>query len=182
MLSDHDLVVVAGMPGAGKTTLLSRADNRADAVVLDSDQVRQRLVSLLPGWLPYRCYRPLVHLTHRARIAFWAVVAKGPVVAHEPATRASTRLLLVVIGALARRSRHLLWIRVRPEDARKGQFDRGRMIRPGSFERHVRRAGSVEATLRFDGRLRGWHSVRVLDRPDRRARCVLLRRSARPSR
>lgn len=166
--------MVAGIPGAGKSTLLGQADNRARAVILDSDQVRHRLDELVPGWLAYRWYRPVVHLVHRFRIGLWAVRSTGPVVAHEPATRASTRLLLVVIGILGRRTRRLLWISADPQDARRGQLERGRVIGPRSFSRHVRRARSVESSLRTRPRLRGWDSVRLLARPRRGTSLVLL--------
>lgn len=174
MLDPHDFVVVAGIPGAGKSTLLDHADNRAQAVILDSDQMRHRMAELMPGWLAYRWYRPLVHLAHRLRIALCAVRAPGPVVAHEPATRATTRALLIVIGVLARRTRRFLWISADPEDARRGQVERGRVIRRRSFARHVLRAHSVESALVARRHLRGWHSVRLLRRPKRGSPLVLL--------
>lgn len=174
VLAPDDLVVVAGIPGAGKSTLLHEADNRADAVIVDSEQVGDRLAELAPGWVPYRWYRPLVHLVHRWRIFVAALRSSAPVVAHLPATRWRTRLLLVVIGMLARRTRRLLWISVDPDVAYRGQVERGRVSPPRSFARHVRDARSVERTLRDSGGLPGWHAARLLRRPRRGTRFVLL--------
>lgn len=174
MLAENDFVVVAGIPGAGKTTMLRRADNRARAAIVDSDQVRNGAQGLVPDWLPYRWYRPIVHLVHRLRIVLVALRFHGPVVVHEPATRASTRLLLIVIGMLARRTRRLIWISAEPDDARRGQIERGRLVAARSFARHVCRAQSVEHTLKADRGLRGWRSTRLVSRPAREARVVLL--------
>lgn len=173
-LAPEDLIVVAGLPGAGKSTLLRTMDIRSHAVVLDSDQVRDRLTALLPAWVRYRWYRPVVHLIHRARIALYAATSAKPVIAHEPATRASTRTLLATIGMLASRNRHLLWISATAEEARQGQQQRGRVINPRSFARHVRRARSVERRLRERRHLRGWHSTRLVRRPAARSALVLL--------
>lgn len=173
-LAPEDLVVVAGLPGAGKSTLLRTIDNRSHAVVLDSDQVRDWFTALLPAWVRYRWYRPMVHLIHRIRIALYAATSAKPVIAHEPATRASTRTLLATIGILSNRNRHLLWISATAEEARQGQQQRGRMINPRSFARHVRRARSIERRLRERGRLRGWHSTQLVRRPAARGALVLL--------
>lgn len=173
-LAPEDLIVVAGLPGAGKSTLLRTIDNRSHAIVLDSDQVRDWFTALLPGWVQYRWYRPMVHLIHRVRIALCAATSAKPVVAHEPATRTSTRTLLATIGMLANRNRHLLWISATAEEARQGQQQRNRVINPRSFARHVRRARSVERRLRERRRLRGWHSTQLVRRPAPRSALVLL--------
>lgn len=153
--------------------MLRHADNRAHAAIADSEQVRNGALGLIPDWLPYRCYRPIVHLIHRLRIGLVALRYTGPVVVHEPATRASTRLLLV-IGMLARRTRRLVWISADPDDARRGQLERGRLVAARSFARHVRRARSVEYSLQADRGLRGWHSTLLVGRPAREARVALL--------
>ncbi|QFU85818.1 AAA family ATPase [Amycolatopsis sp. YIM 10] len=159
------LVVVAGIPGAGKSTLLARAENEAGADLLDSDQVRAWFSRVLPSWVRYRWYRPLVHLGHRSRILLFSLRRGRGVVAHEPATRASTRAMLIVMAVLAGRSRHLLWVHTTPGEAAAGQLARGRVLAARSFTRHVRRAEKVERGL-ADGRPpRGWHTVEVLDRP-----------------
>jgi predicted kinase len=161
-LGRRDLLVVAGLPGAGKTTMLRHA---ADGVpVLDSDQVRERLRAVLPDALPYRCYRPLVHAWHRARIVGHAVRDDGPMVVHEPATRASTRALLAAVGAVTRRPVRMVWLDATAEQALAGQRRRGRLIRGRSFARHVRRAGRIRAALLADEPPPGWHSVQVLSR------------------
>jgi len=167
-----DLVVVAGLPGAGKSTLLREAENPCGAVILDSDQVRAWFARTLPQWVRYRWYRPLVHLSHRARIATYAARRAGPVVAHEPATRAGTRAMLVAIGMITRRRRHLVWVSATPVEAAEGQRARGRVLAGPSFARHVRRARRIEPAL-VDGRVRGWHSVTVMQRPASGQRLVL---------
>lgn len=162
-LGRRDLLVVAGIPGAGKTTLLSRAATGA-MPVLDSDQVRARLRGRLPAALPYRFYRPLVHLWHRARVVGFALADGGPLVVHEPSTRATTRGLLALLGLLSRRPVRLLWLDVSPEEARAGQIARGRVIRRRSFARHVRRAEKLRRELRAGWVPAGWHGARMVTR------------------
>ncbi|MEQ0562039.1 AAA family ATPase [Amycolatopsis sp. NEAU-NG30] len=160
-LGPRDMLVVAGLPGAGKTTMLRHA--APGLPVLDSDEVRARLGAVVPS-VPYRWYRPLVHACHRLRIAGRAFAADGPIVVHEPSTRASTRALLALIGAATGRSVRLLFLDVTAEQALAGQHSRGRLVRPRSFARHVRRVGKWREEL-LAGRVPpGWREVRVIDR------------------
>ncbi|MFI9009514.1 AAA family ATPase [Actinosynnema sp. NPDC053489] len=163
----RSLVVLAGLPGAGKSTLLAAADaGGAPAVVLDSDQVRARLRAVFPEALPYRLYRPLVHLVHRLRIAWFAFAATGLLLVHEPSTRPTTRAGLVAVGALAGRPRHFLWLDASPEEALSGQVERGRLIRSRSFARHVRRAARLRTRFAAGVPPRGWHGLTLLTRRD----------------
>lgn len=162
-LGRRDLLVVAGIPGAGKTTLLSRAATGA-LPVLDSDQVRARLRERLPPAVPYRFYRPVVHLWHRARVVRSALTDGGPLIVHEPSTRATTRGLLALLGMVSRRPVRLLWLDVTPEDARAGQVARGRVIRRHSFARHVKRAEKVRRALRDGWVPSGWSGARMVTR------------------
>ena len=160
------LVVLAGLPGAGKTTLLTRIRSDVPVTILDSEQVRAALREMLPERLPYRWYRPLVHTAHRSRIAWKCLTTSGPVIAHEPSTRGTTRALLLVIGLLTARQRVLLWLHVDPATALAGQHARGRLIRSRSFRRHVHRAERFHRWLLSDRPPRGWHRVRVFTRED----------------
>ncbi|MFE0020163.1 AAA family ATPase [Amycolatopsis sp. NPDC059021] len=161
-LDGRDLLVVAGLPGAGKTTMLRHA--AGELPVLDSDQVRLRLREVLPASVAYRWYRPLVHAGHRARVVGRAASAGGPVVVHEPATRASTRALLAALGKVTGRRVRMLWLDATADEALAGQRDRGRLIRERSFARHVRRAAKTRAALLSGSVPRGWHSARVITR------------------
>lgn len=169
-LGPRDLLVVAGLPGAGKTTMLRHA--AVGLPVLDSDQVRERLGAVVPA-VPYRWYRPVVHAWHRLRIVRHAWGENGPVVVHEPSTRASTRALLALVGVLSGRSVRLLFLDVPAEVALAGQVSRGRVVRARSFARHVRRVGKWREELLADQVPLGWRSVQVVDRP-RAARTRLV--------
>lgn len=169
----HSLVVFAGIPGAGKSTVLHRLSahtggagraSSAAPAVLDSDEVREDLRSGLPDWIHPCWYRPAVHLLHGLRIIRWCVRAHGPVAAHEPATRASSRAFLALCARLSGRERVLVWLRVDPGDALAGQRARGRLIGARSFARHVRRAVRIEGLLVTGTGLRGWPRVHAFSR------------------
>ena len=161
-LGHRDMLVVAGLPGAGKSTMLGHAAGRL--TVLDSDQVRGKLRAVLPDATPYRCYRPIVHAWHRIRVARRAAFGRGPVVVHEPSTRATTRAWLAALGAVTRRPVRMLWLDVTAEQAIAGQRSRGRVLPARSFERHVRRAARMREALLADQVPAGWHSAHVLTR------------------
>lgn len=162
----RSLVVLAGLPGAGKSTVLGKLRAGEDAVALDSEQVRTVLRALLPASVPYRWYRPLVHAAHRARIAWNCLVAPGPVIAHEPSTRATTRAMLVAFAWCTGRQRVLVWLHVDPREALAGQHARGRLIRRRSFRRHVQRALRMHLALQAGKNPAGWREVHVFTRQD----------------
>jgi len=173
-VSRRSFVLVAGIPGAGKSSMLaSRPITAPGAVVLDSDPVRDWLRARLPAGTPYRGYRGLVHLWHRVQVVLAVLGAIGPVVVHMPATAAFTRLALVALAMLACRRRYLVWVHAEPEEARRGQFGRGRVLRGASFARHARRGAAFVARLREGYRPPGWHRVTVLDRRQARYGLVL---------
>jgi hypothetical protein len=70
------------------------------------------------------------------------------------------------------RTAHLLWLHVDPDEALRGQRDRGRLIPSASFAGHVRRAAATTVALR-EGRAIGWRTVTVADRSAARAGLVL---------
>ncbi|GLY66645.1 AAA family ATPase [Amycolatopsis taiwanensis] len=156
------LVVVAGLPGSGKSTLLRCTEADVPFTVVDSDQMRDRIRALMPQGTPYSRYRPLVHILHRL-CATWRVLREpGPVVVHDPATGAATRTWLRVVGQIAGRARHFVWVECSPTEAMAGQRARGRVLRRGSFIRHVRRLPRARAVVRVGPR--GWHTTTIIDR------------------
>jgi predicted kinase len=163
-LPGRTLLLVAGMPGAGKSTLLAGLPLRDGVVVLDSDAQREAVRRALGARsLPYGWYRPLVHLLHRIALLFAAISAAPTVVVHLPATDARTRAVVAWLAAVTGRTAHLLWLHVAPEDARRGQSERGRVIRAASFAGHARRAEASVAELRA-GPPHGWASAMVVER------------------
>lgn len=160
-------MLVAGIPGAGKSRLLRRLghDRSTPApVVLDPDPVREWLRARLPASTPYGAYRGLVHLWHRLRLVAAMFALVGPVVVHLPATAAHTRAAVLVLAVLAFRRRYLVWVDARPDEARRGQVGRGRVLGQGCFDRHARRGGTFAAELRDGRRPSGWHRVTLIDR------------------
>jgi len=165
------LVLVAGMPGAGKSTLLAGLPRRPDTVVLDSDEHRAALARRFPR-LPYRRYRGLVHLRHRLAVVRAACSGAPTVVVHLPATSVVLRTVAAVLAALTGRAAHLLWLHVDPDEALRGQRQRGRLVPSASFAGHARRAVAAGEALRA-GRAPGWRTVTVVDRTAARAGLVL---------
>ncbi|MBB3662584.1 putative kinase [Prauserella sediminis] len=170
------LIVVAGLPGSGKSTLLRSIESDTPLVMLDSDRTRDRFAALLPAGTPYSYYRPAVHLVHRLAVSAVILRRRGAVVVHDPATGVPTRAWLVSLGVLSRRPRHFLWVDCPPADAAAGQRARGRVVRKGSFARHLRRLPRMRATLRTGPR--GWHTTTVVDRDTAAAGLELTFRTA----
>lgn len=160
----RSLLVVGGLPGAGKSTLLRATMADGPITVLDTDQVRARLLSLVPAGTPYSWYRPLVHLLHRARLVSSAAGVARPLVVHDPATGRTARLAFVLLGVLTRRPRHLLWIDCTVDDALSGQRSRGRVLRGRSFARHIRNAPRLRERVLTGDAPPGWRNVTVIDR------------------
>ncbi|HET9654775.1 MAG TPA: AAA family ATPase [Kineosporiaceae bacterium] len=157
------LVVVAGIPGAGKTTALHQladAHPESELRVVDSDSVRRVLQARLPG-VPYRVLRPVVHVVHWARVVALALTDPRPLLVHETATRAVSRSALLRIARLAGRPARLVWLDIDAETAWRGQVVRNRMIRPGSFRRHLRRVECLDPAA---GAGAGWDTVCRTDR------------------
>ena len=159
------------MPGAGKSTLLAGLPRRPGLVVLDSDEHRAALARRFPR-LPYRRYRWLVHLRHRLAAVRAAWSGAPTVVVHLPATSTALRTAVALLAALTGRTAHLLWLHVDPDEALRGQRERGRLVPSGSFAGHARRAAAATAALRA-GRAAGWRTVVVAGRPAARAGLVL---------
>jgi energy-coupling factor transporter ATP-binding protein EcfA2 len=142
------VVLLAGIPGAGKTTLLRRlyglsGQERAPVrtaggvLILDSEQARNRWAASLRR-LPYKWWRPLVHLTHYA----WLWLALGrpaPIVLHECGTRGWLFAALVRRAARHGREVHVVLLDVPASVALAAQRDRGRQVHPVRFGTHARR-------------------------------------------
>jgi hypothetical protein len=167
-LPGRTLLLVAGMPGAGKSTLLARLPAAPGLVVLDSDAYREALRRMLPG-LPYAWYRPLVHLWHRIAVLLAALSDVPTLVVHLPATDDGTRAAVARLAALTGRSAHLLWLHADPEEARRAQYARGRVVPSSSFAAHAERAAASTAALLTGPPPPGWSTVTVIDRRTARA-------------
>jgi AAA domain len=162
-LPGRTLLLVAGMPGAGKSTLLAGLAPAPGLTVLDSESYRDARSRLLPG-LPYAWYRPLVHLWHRLAVLLAALSDEPTLVVHLPATDERTRTAVARLARLTGRSAHLLWLHSEPDEARRGQFARGRVVPQASFSAHAQRAARTSAALRAGEVPPGWATVTVLDR------------------
>jgi predicted kinase len=161
-LPGRTLLLVAGMPGAGKSTLLASLPAAVGITVLDSETQRAALRPIAGG-VPYSWQRPVVHLMHRTAVVGAAVSATPTVVVHLPATQPSTRAAMARLAAVTGRDAHLLWLQADAEEARRGQYARGRVVQEASFCAHARRAERTAAEL-LDDPPPGWRSVTVLDR------------------
>ena len=175
----RSLVLVAGVPGAGKSTLLQRLfglrgdEERtvvtADGVrVIDSLQSRYRLGPAL-GRIPYPLWRWVVHVLHLVRVAA-ALHGGGPVVVHESGTRRPVRMLFALLCRIRRYEVHVLMIDATPQEARSGQYARGRRVTERSHRAHSRRWRRLRTAARRGPAafVPGARSLLALDR--RRAR------------
>ncbi|MVA75627.1 AAA family ATPase [Auraticoccus sp. F435] len=163
------VVFVGGVPGAGKSTALRAVGARGGVRVLDPEQVAARLaVRLHP--LPYRVYRPLVHLLQALRVLLALLADRRgapPLLVHDTATRPWLRHLGAAVARRAGWRPVLVLIDVPAEAALAGQLARGRVLPPRRNARHWRR------WLRLRSQVRGlaagsphgaWEQVRLCDR------------------
>ncbi|WP_328998007.1 ATP-binding protein [Kribbella sp. NBC_00709] len=171
------VVILAGIPGAGKTTLLRRlypvGTDHGGVRVFDSERLRARWMRVL-GRVPYVWWRPLLHLAYYVRVLTAMRRGGGPLVVHDCATRPWVRRL---IGWRARRGGlpvHLVLLDVPGDVARSGQWERGRVVRPGSMLTHCRRWPQLLTRVAQDPRyvVPGALSAQILTRgqADRLAR------------
>ncbi|AEH08637.1 AAA family ATPase [Candidatus Protofrankia datiscae] len=173
------VLIVAGIPGAGKSTLIRRVfggstDPRTQAwgtgpLVLDSADIRTALRARLGRRLPYRLYRPAVHVAHYARIAGMTLRRGESLVVHECGTRRWARRAITGLARLRHRPVHLILIDTPSADALAGQRARGRSVRSRAFRRHERSWARLRDADPAALYREGWSSIRVLDRRDARA-------------
>jgi hypothetical protein len=168
-------VLVGGVPGAGKTTALAVvAELLPEVKVVDPERHRDRFAAALPG-VPYRVYRPLVHLLHAAAV-LWLLLA-GParlqgraLVVHEPGTRPRRNAFLASLARARGWQPMLFVVDVSARDALAGQHARGRVLHETSFTGHWARWTSQRPAL-LDAAAHGagmgsWGRVVVVDRAD----------------
>lgn len=159
-----DRVVVSGLPGSGKSTLIRRVVALQDTVRrIDSQDVRERWDALLPRWLPYAFYRPLVRFAHYA-VLRGALASGASVVVHDCGSQTWVRKWLGRDAGRRGRAMHLVVLDVPPETALRGQAERGRQVTDYAFLRHRRAVRRLIADAE-SGRLpRSCGSVVLLDR------------------
>ncbi|WP_328527950.1 zeta toxin family protein [Nocardioides sp. NBC_00368] len=166
------LLLLGGVPGAGKSTLIRQvADRHHDVRTLDPETATRWFAARLPE-VPYRLYRPLVHLWHA--IATLVLVVLGPtaghrtLLVHDPATRPGRRELLGRIARARGWRTSLVMIDVPRVAAIDGQYARGRLVRSESFDRHWHRWLDDQPRLltaaTFGDADGSWDRVHVLDR------------------
>lgn len=165
-----DLVVVGGVPGAGKSTAIAQTVGLPGVRVLDPDQLRSWWRGHLPARIPYRAYRPVVHVGHTLRVlgALLARPSTGRrLVVHDPATRPHRRTVLVRLARLRGWTPALIYVDTDRVSARRGQVERGRVVRPSSFDGHWRRWQQLRPRLQSDLATAdgdGFSSVDLVDR------------------
>ncbi|HEU5485940.1 MAG TPA: AAA family ATPase [Microlunatus sp.] len=153
----YDLVLVGGVPGAGKSTAIALAtDDLGHVRAVDPEHVTWWLRRRLPGGVPYRGYRWVVHLVHTIRVL--AHLLNGPtagrrLVVHDPGTRAHRRGLFLRLAHLAGWRTVQLYVDVDRSLAQQGQLQRGRVVR--SFEEHWSSWQHLRPALDTAARVRG---------------------------
>ncbi len=146
----RSVVLIAGIPGAGKTTLLRSVYaltgretgpvwTECGAVVLDSEYARNRWAGWL-GPVPYRYWRPLVHLAHYRRLrSALAGCERRSIVVHECGTCQWAVRALARYAARHGRELHAVLLDVPVSVAEESQHRRRRRVHPRRFARHARR-------------------------------------------
>lgn len=176
-------VLVGGVPGAGKTTALATvAALLPDVRIVDPERHRSAFAAALPG-IPYRAYRPLIHVIHAATVL--CLLLGGPgrlrgraLVVHEPGTRPARNTFLAGLARARGWQPMLFVVDVTCTAALAGQHARGRVLHEGSFNGHWARWSSqrpalVDATARH-ATLGRWQRVVLVDREDAASALVAL--------
>ncbi|GAB3303126.1 AAA family ATPase [Epidermidibacterium keratini] len=161
-----DFVLVAGVPGAGKSTALRALVGRVpNARILDPEQPRDWVRARFAD-LPYRRYRPLVHLIATLRVLWFVLRGPGkrPLVVHEPGTRTRLRRALVRLAHARGWRPALVFIEVTPAEAARGQHARGRILREQSFAGHWKRWSRLKEHLTDGLADEPWEHILVVPR------------------
>ncbi|WP_238424074.1 AAA family ATPase [Rhodococcus ruber] len=137
-------LIVGGIPGAGKSTLLRRIEHDIPGLtVLDPERRAEGLAAALPPDLPYRRYRPLVHLMHTLDVVRTLLAgphrSEGPVAVHDTATRSRRRDWTARLARRRGWTPVLVFLDVPRDVAQAGQHARGRVVNESSFARHWHR-------------------------------------------
>lgn len=139
-----DLVLLGGVPGAGKSTVLRRVRRRPGVRVLDPDSHRAAVGRAVGAVVPYRAWRPVVHVLHA--VAVLGALLRGPgradgaqLVVHEPGTRPRRTAALLRLARARGWRPALVFVDAPREAALAGQHARGRVLDPRSFDGHWRR-------------------------------------------
>ncbi|GAA3520152.1 putative ATP/GTP binding protein [Rhodococcus aetherivorans] len=171
-------LMAGGVPGAGKSTLLRRIEHDIPGLtVLDPERRAERLAAALPPGLPYRWYRPLVHLMHTLDVVRTLLAgphrSEGPVAVHDTATRRRRRDWTARLARRRGWTPVLVFLDVPRDVARAGQHARGRVVNESSFARHWHRWTALRPHLtREDDAPAGgpWDHVVVTTRDDAKSR------------
>lgn len=163
-----DLLVVSGLPGSGKSTLMSRVllgRGAAGGPVwrVDSQDTRDRWQRMMPDWVGYPVYRPLVRLAHYAGLRR-AVRSGASVVVHDCGTLPWVRHWLARGARRRGAALHLVLLDVDPGLALAGQAARGRRVSAYAFRRHRAAAARLRTRALTGSPPPGCASTVLLDR------------------
>ncbi|WP_229698653.1 AAA family ATPase [Wenjunlia tyrosinilytica] len=150
-----DIVVVSGLPGSGKSTLIRQTvADRGAVELIDSQDVRERYERVVPAWMPYAVYRPVVRAAHY-RGLYRAVRSGRSLVVHDCGSMAWVRRWLARTALRRGGGMHLLLMDVTAREAADGQHARGRRVSAYAFARHRgasrRLIGAAEEAARCGG-------------------------------
>ncbi len=145
-----DVILVGGVPGAGKSTAIAQLAEQPGIRALDPDRFRTGLRTRFPASVPYRWYRPVVHVAQAMQTLAALLRGPGPgrvLLVHDPATRPRRRDGFARLARWRGWRPALVFVDVDREVARRGQRDRGRVVAADCFDGHWARWQELRPAL-----------------------------------
>lgn len=156
------LVALGGLPGAGKSILLERLSPEAEVTSAEAEIIAR--LGPEPDWSQVSFGQALDRVYERARRC---LAEASPVIVESVALFPDQRCAWRELAARQGRPAHFVYLDCLPEDARRGQRERGRELPARVWRHYARMPEDPRSRFSDPGSVvdeEGWESITLIDR------------------